>query len=186
MNFAKRLLMGAGVIGLATVLGVALTPKAAHGVVATLVQVVNTSANPVPTQAVDNHGRQALGLDASVVIPDGQQGVFGTFGDANGPYTVPAGKRLVMESLSAQFNLPTGQQPTDLLFLTTVNGRQMGFTARPVFTSSLNGTDFFQVATNFTAYVDPGTQLQVLCERSVSSGPAECFVAVMGHLEDIQ
>ena len=186
MNFAKRLLMVAGAVALAGTFGALLAPKAAHGIVATLVQVVNTSANPVPTQAVDNHARHALGLDASVVIPDGQLGVFGTFGDANGPYTVPAGKRLVMESLSAQFNLPTGQQPTDLLFLTTINSRGMGFTARPVFTSSSNGTDFFQIATNFTAYVDPGTQLQVLCERSVSSGPAECFVGVMGHLEDIQ
>jgi len=52
MNFAKRLLMGAGLIGLAMILGVALTPKAAHALVATLVQVVNTSANAVPTQAV--------------------------------------------------------------------------------------------------------------------------------------
>jgi hypothetical protein len=111
MNFAKRLLMVAGAVALAGILGAQLAPKAAHGIVATLVQVVNTAANPVPTQAVDNHARHALGLDASVVIPDGQLGVFGTFGDANGPYTVPAGKRLVMESLSAQFNLPTGHSP---------------------------------------------------------------------------
>jgi hypothetical protein len=163
-----------------------VAPKAAQGIVATLVQVANTPANPVPTQAVDNPARQPVGLDVQDSIADGQPGAFATFGDANGPYTVPAGKRLVVESISAQFNLPTGQKPTDLLFLTTINGRQAGFTALPIFSSSANGTDFFQVAANFTAYVDPGTQLQVLCDRSSTTGAAACFVLVMGHLENIQ
>jgi hypothetical protein len=172
--------------GLLVVVGAMVGPRAAQAIVATLVQVTNTSANPVPTQAVDNRARQPVGLDVQDSIADGQPGAFATFGDANGPYTVPAGKRLVVESISAQFNLPTGQKPTDLLFLTTINGRQSGFTALPVFSSSANGTDFFQVATNFTAYVDPGTQLQVLCDRSSTTGAAACFVLVMGHLENIQ
>jgi hypothetical protein len=49
MNFAKRLLMVAGAVAVAGILGALVAPKAAHGIVATLVQVVNTSANPVPT-----------------------------------------------------------------------------------------------------------------------------------------
>jgi hypothetical protein len=49
MTFAKRLLMVAGTVALAGILGALLAPKAAHGIVATLVQVVNTSGNPVPT-----------------------------------------------------------------------------------------------------------------------------------------
>jgi hypothetical protein len=48
MNSAKRLLMGVGVVVLAGTFGALLAPKAAHGIVATLVQVANTSANPVP------------------------------------------------------------------------------------------------------------------------------------------
>jgi len=50
MNFAKRLLMLAGAIALAGIFGALLAPKAAHGIVATLVQVVNTSVNPVPVK----------------------------------------------------------------------------------------------------------------------------------------
>jgi hypothetical protein len=49
MNFAKRMLMVVGGVAVAGLLGAILTPKAAHGIVATLVQVVNTPANPVPT-----------------------------------------------------------------------------------------------------------------------------------------
>jgi hypothetical protein len=50
MNFAKKLLMVGGAIALAGIFGALLAPKAAHGIVATLVQVVNTSANPVPVK----------------------------------------------------------------------------------------------------------------------------------------
>jgi len=49
MNFAKRLLMVAGAVALAGVLSIMLTPKAVHAVVSTLVTVVNTPANSVPT-----------------------------------------------------------------------------------------------------------------------------------------
>ncbi len=49
MNFAKLVLMVVGGVAVAGLLGAILTPKAAHGIVATLVQVANTSANPVPT-----------------------------------------------------------------------------------------------------------------------------------------
>lgn len=62
MNFAKRLLMVAGVVALTGMFGAALTPKAAHAVVAALVQVTNTSANPVPNQDVDNPGRATRGI----------------------------------------------------------------------------------------------------------------------------
>jgi hypothetical protein len=49
MQFAKRLLMGIGTVALMGFLGIAIAPKSAHGLVAALVQVSNTSANPVPT-----------------------------------------------------------------------------------------------------------------------------------------
>jgi len=49
MRFAKRLLMGVGAAVLAGLLGVAIAPKAAHAVVAALVQVVNTPTSAIPT-----------------------------------------------------------------------------------------------------------------------------------------
>ncbi|MGC1106259.1 MAG: hypothetical protein WA876_06955 [Candidatus Acidiferrales bacterium] len=53
MKFAKRLLMFAGAVSLAGLFSVMLAPKAVHAVVSTLVTVSNTTAQPVPTMAVD-------------------------------------------------------------------------------------------------------------------------------------
>jgi len=52
MQFAKRLLMGVGAAALAAILGMAIAPKAAHGLVAALVQVTNTAAAPAITQTL--------------------------------------------------------------------------------------------------------------------------------------
>jgi hypothetical protein len=49
MNFAKRVSMFVGTGVLAAVCVSLLAPKATHAIVATFVQVANTSANPVPT-----------------------------------------------------------------------------------------------------------------------------------------
>jgi hypothetical protein len=55
MNFAKRLLMLAGAVALASLLGAVIAPRAAHAVIATLVQVVNNVAVVNP---LDGNGNQ--------------------------------------------------------------------------------------------------------------------------------
>src|SRR5260370_6837719 len=79
MNFAKRLLMIAGAVALAAIVGVILTPKAAHGIVATLVQVVNPPSQPVPVADQDARNSfeivlcvaspQPLGCPANFTVP---------------------------------------------------------------------------------------------------------------------
>jgi hypothetical protein len=54
MNFAKRLLMAAGAVALAGTFGALLAPKAAHALIATLVQVANTPSQPVPVKDVQS------------------------------------------------------------------------------------------------------------------------------------
>ena len=48
MRFVKTTLMGMGGIAGVALAVLLLVPKAAHAVVATLVQVANTTSNPVP------------------------------------------------------------------------------------------------------------------------------------------
>src|SRR4029077_11897834 len=48
MRVSKRVMITAGSFLLAAALGFVLFPNAAHGIVAALVQVTNTAANPVP------------------------------------------------------------------------------------------------------------------------------------------
>jgi hypothetical protein len=62
MQFPKRLLMGVGGVALAGILGVAIAPRAAHGLVAALVQVTNTTANPVPAVLPTHLGTSASDL----------------------------------------------------------------------------------------------------------------------------
>jgi len=58
MKFVRITLMGIGGAALAVLL---LAPKTAHAVVATLVQVVNTTANPVPNLDTDRKDRMDSG-----------------------------------------------------------------------------------------------------------------------------
>jgi hypothetical protein len=52
MKFLKSFLIGTGAVVLAGLVLTLVAPKAAHAIVATAVQVENTYASPVPTQAV--------------------------------------------------------------------------------------------------------------------------------------
>jgi hypothetical protein len=49
MKFMKWIVMGSGGIALALLSVVLISPKTAHALAATLVQISNTTANPVPT-----------------------------------------------------------------------------------------------------------------------------------------
>ncbi len=59
MKFVQRMLVGFGGLVLAALLATMAVPKVAHAVVATLVQVSNTTANPAITSNMDNPGRVA-------------------------------------------------------------------------------------------------------------------------------
>jgi hypothetical protein len=52
MRLTKSFLTGTGAVVLAGLILTLLVPKAAHAIAATLVQVVNTNADPVPTQGI--------------------------------------------------------------------------------------------------------------------------------------
>ena len=58
MKITKRTLLGWGAVALAITLLILAAPKAAHAIVATLVQVANTSANPAITQDVSKLASQ--------------------------------------------------------------------------------------------------------------------------------
>jgi hypothetical protein len=66
MNVIRKAVSALGGIFLAGLLIAALAPKAARGVVAALVQVANTSANPVPIFDVDNPAYQPASLEINL------------------------------------------------------------------------------------------------------------------------
>jgi hypothetical protein len=70
MLFLKRGLMAAGALALAAMLLNFVAPRAAHALVATAVQVMNTSDAPVMTRDVDRAGSKALVLQCTAAASD--------------------------------------------------------------------------------------------------------------------
>jgi hypothetical protein len=108
MNFVKKLLMTVGIAALVASLGSLLAPKAAHALVATLVQITNTIDNPVPTT-------EALGtvtpLSASckVNFTDPAEQVTAPC------FTVPSGMRAVIEQVDGQCFVPPEATASNLI-----------------------------------------------------------------------
>jgi hypothetical protein len=98
MRFAKRLLMGVGAAALVAILGMAIAPKAAHGVVATLVEVANTPSNPVAMLDVHNSASQIVNLMCPLTLGTCTQLLLSSPGVSNA-FTVPAGRNLVINNI---------------------------------------------------------------------------------------
>ena len=98
MQVLKRLLMGFGSILAAALLLVVAAPKSAHALVAALVQVSNTPANPVPVVDVQSAAQQSVELECNPaeqicyeIQPDGSNN--------NTAWIVPSGMRYVISDV---------------------------------------------------------------------------------------
>ena len=100
MNYAKRMLMGVGVVVIAAMIVALIAPNTAHGLVAALVQVTNTAANPVPTVATDDPSTEPSSWES---IASGTSGSYIHATAFTVPTTTEGGKivkQLVWESVS--------------------------------------------------------------------------------------
>jgi hypothetical protein len=102
MRIAKRLLMSIGTAALVAFLAIVVAPKTAHALVAALVQVTTTTANPVPTEDIRGSASQILEL--ACPTNDGGQG-FCVQDDpstpSSSPFTVPAGQNFVITQIES-------------------------------------------------------------------------------------
>ena len=146
--------------------------------------VNNDAANPVPVVAqkptAGDPGRSAFAYFKS--------SEFGSEESPHAEFTVPAGKRLVIESVSVVANLPTGQSMLSGSIDATVNGKLQDYFLAPTFTGVLrvNANRLFVASQQTTLYADGGTDVHVFALRdSIStSGLAIFNVSVQGHLID--
>lgn len=114
MNLTRKTLTTLGGVLLVALLIAALAPKATRGVVASLVQVANTSANPVPNRDIDNGPRQGVTLFAQTSGNINFVPLLDLGDPANPtPYSVPAGKRLLVQFISGRFQTPAGAHISD-------------------------------------------------------------------------
>ncbi len=126
MRFAKRMLMGVGAVALTAMLLNVAAPRAVHALVATLVQVTNTTANPVPVVDLSKSAAQNIEL---VCINTSPYPCFlvpptGTI-DLTPPtaWTVPAGVNFVITDVEINTEVePDGVTGTSFGILWTPPG----------------------------------------------------------------
>lgn len=182
MKLLKQAMALLGSVVVIAVLVALVTPKTAHALVATLVQVVNTPSQPVPTWRTDNDGRSVVRLSygefmpAGTVISEGKPLLDTVSGLA---YTVPAGERLVIDNVSLLADPPTGQK----VEANFSEGPQV--TNVPlIFEGTFGTNDSFDNAIPLRDYVEPGQQYKVTMIRSSGTDTMFWDAQAVGHLVD--
>ena len=185
MNFAKRLLMVAGAVALAGIVGVLLTPKALHAVVATAVNVVNQQSNPVPVREANSPDIYPFvlqfctttGVTGQCTIAGGLNG-----GSATVPPTTPDGVTVLfadIDNFSANCTLPNSAADQVVTVSTSFQGvfrgDQWAFRVPQI-------NPFVAITNQPTRiYADPGSLVSVAVGGSIP--PAQtCAVTLSGHL----
>jgi len=173
MKFVKMTLMGIGGVALAVLL---LTPKTAHALVAALVQVTNTTANPVPNLDTERNAR--IPYQSSLALSPGF-GLGTLFIDLT---PVPTGYRLVAQNVSATLYLTTGAA-APFSYLTDTSGNiVLGLPGGlgPVFPTLYRLGGFNN---QVTAYFDAGDTPQVFTTADFQVSRPQS-VTLTGYLEN--
>ena len=126
--------------------------------------VTNDAAQPASVTSTDDPGRQAFAFF--------QNDSFGSPEDSHSvAFTVPAGKRLVIESVSINAALETG---TGRLVLTAVqadvNGRFEDYIMAPTFSGTAAGNDLYTASEATTIYADGGSEVRVFATNRLLGG----------------
>jgi hypothetical protein len=145
------------------------------------VTVGNALSKPVPTRRADDPARRALQRTGLVIIAAGDQIEDQTL------YTVPAGKRLVIEEASVRAQLFTGVSQA-MVFLRSTGGGGIGGHYVPLESLGvLNGYGTVLVGTELLrGYADPGTTVDASVSiNTASGGGGRIEVTFTGYLVDL-
>jgi len=172
MRLLKQGLAVLAAFVLLAVIAALVAPKATRGIAAALVQVTNTTANPVINQDRDSEARGAFQTSVNLSL----SGVSGT------GILIPAGTRLVIDYVSIAGSAPSsGTQPYIILFTTVGSGSDVSYTLTP--TQSSLEPQQFQHSEAVKIYAD------TLFVSVAFAGSAPAFltstVSISGHLVNI-
>ena len=144
------------------------------------VTVGNTLSQPVPTRSVDNPARQPVQRTGLVIIGTADQIEEQTL------YTVPAGKRLVIEEASVRAQLFAGVSQA-MVFLRSNGGGFGGHYVPLTSVGALDGFGTVLVGTELLrGYADAGTAVDVSVTINTASGSGGRFeITLTGHLVDL-
>ncbi|HTD17017.1 MAG TPA: hypothetical protein VK673_17675 [Chthoniobacterales bacterium] len=134
-----------------------------------------------PIHDVDNAARQPVQFVADLGFADGSSNSFSFFG-----FTVPAGKRLVIETISAEIFVPIGQQVSAQVNTRMDNGFSPFVILPFTYKFTNNSEDGYIATIAVRMYSDPGTTPEVTIFRNstqglTTQGAVQCF----GYLVDL-
>lgn len=171
----------AGSVSVANTPTVTFAPGASVGIdpASNTVQLANTAASPVPVVNINDAG-QPFQAGASIT----QAGTNVSLLDIA---TVPTGKRLVIEFISATGQVPVGQH-VELMEINTVTDPFGGLThqllvhAQP---PAVIGDSLFRANQQLRLYANAGSQVKALFRRSSNAGNGVFVVTISGYLVDV-
>jgi len=144
------------------------------------VTVTNHISQPVPTREVGHQARQVFQRRLSATASSGGN-------QLSLDVSVPAGKRLVVEHISAIITIPTGQK---VLFRYNVHGPG-GIGVQPTFFAShainqftSSGFDNFVIDSPTRFYADGAVTIQFIVDRNPAAGNFFVDIGVAGYLLD--
>ena len=175
MNLLRKTATTLGGIFFAVLLIAALAPKATRGIAAALVQVTNTPSNPVPDRDIDLPARHPVTLTSQ--SPSAGEIPFTSVDQT--PFSVPVGKRLVVDSVSG-FVLAnsTDASVTIMLGCSIATGKSRGLSA---FTVPIANTAGGVFVSSPKVYCDPGEPIFL----NISGTPIlSANYILIGHLVD--
>jgi hypothetical protein len=183
MQTVRRLLIGVGAIALVAAVLTLASPRSAHALVAALVQVTNTTANPAVTLDAEHATRipyesTAIGSFLGSNCGGGVVGCTFTWAP------VPTGYRLVIENISATMVLGSGT-PQPLGTLTTTD--PLGVGTSVIFTGIyIAGIGPNNSVVNQTVkfYVDGGQSAVAVIEANYKTFIGQNAATITGYLEN--
>lgn len=144
------------------------------------VVVTNTPSSPVPVRDVDNPARSPFEASLAFDMRDGVDNNQASF-------AVPAGKRLVIEFVTAIVRVPQGQSVIVLFFAQIAPSGPPGIGHVIVVTPQgvFNEDNNFMASQQMRVYADPWTQVIFEVSRNASAGLASGNVSVTGYLVSV-
>jgi hypothetical protein len=176
----NRLIAAAGVSALVLVIAI-VAPRRGEAQFASPVRVTNSLAQWVPNRDTDHPARNPFRKNFQLTIQNNDRA-----GDIR---NVPLGFRLVVETFSANVQVPVGEK-VQLEFTSTVtsNGTAVASdTAVPAFfQGTFGGVDFFFANQPMRIYVDPtGNTLSVSVRKTTANGTGFADITISGYLVPI-
>ncbi|MGA7914474.1 MAG: hypothetical protein WCA00_04500 [Candidatus Acidiferrales bacterium] len=189
-SLAKRMVKVVVGVAIAAFLLTLAAPKAAHAIVSTLVTVANTAANPVPVDTTAD-GRASIALVSSQQLNapaiSGLQAFLNVTDFST--FIVPAGKRFMIDEVSAQVQIEPGGQPLVIMEINQGSGHlyqsYIPLTLVPVATTDTQlNLNAYAAMEKVSLFVDPGGPFEIYFMSETPNSSANANVYVIGHLID--